>query len=94
MQDGGARKGLAGPAFAPLGCSTIIATRRNFQYVVQSVSSILSCTRHGAIIVELIFDKMVRSLRSGDKIELLGFGCFNARERRARRDVIPKLAQQ
>jgi len=47
-------------------------------------------TKEAAIIVELIFNKMVRALRSGDKIELRGFGCFNTRERRARTGRNPK----
>jgi integration host factor subunit beta len=59
--------------------------------LIEQVSGVVEVpTKEAAIIVELIFDKMVRSLRSGDKIELRGFGCFNTRERRARTGRNPK----
>ena len=36
------------------------------------------------IIVETIFESIVKSLRSGDKIEIRGFGSFRTRQRDAR----------
>jgi integration host factor subunit beta len=59
--------------------------------LIEEVSAVVEVpTKEAAIIVELIFDKMVRSLRTGDKIELRGFGCFKTRERRARTGRNPK----
>ena len=36
------------------------------------------------IVVCAIFDSIVRALRSGDKVEIRGFGSFHTRQRRAR----------
>ena len=36
------------------------------------------------IIVCAIFDSIVRALRSGDKVEIRGFGSFHTRQRRGR----------
>ena len=36
------------------------------------------------VVVGAIFDHIVRALRSGDKVEIRGFGAFHTRERRAR----------
>jgi integration host factor subunit beta len=36
------------------------------------------------VVVRAIFDSIVRALRSGDTIEIRGFGSFRTRQRRAR----------
>jgi integration host factor subunit beta len=41
-------------------------------------------------IVETIFDSIVKSLRSGDKIEIRGFGSFRTRQRNPRVGRNPK----
>ena len=41
-------------------------------------------------IVETIFDSIIESLQSGDKIEIRGFGSFRTRERRGRTGRNPK----
>jgi integration host factor subunit beta len=41
-------------------------------------------------IVETIFESIVKSLRSGDKIEIRGFGSFRTRQRDARVGRNPK----
>ena len=41
-------------------------------------------------IVCAIFDSIVRALRSGDKVEIRGFGSFHTRQRRARIGRNPK----
>src|ERR1022692_1773141 len=52
--------------------------------LIEEVSRVVEVqAKEAAIIVELIFDKMVRALRSGDRVELRGFGVFNTRDRRA-----------
>ena len=43
-----------------------------------------------SVIVEAIFDSIVRSLRSGDKIEIRGFGSFRTRQRQPRIGRNPK----
>ena len=42
------------------------------------------------IVVSTIFDSMVRALRSGDKVEIRGFGSFHTRQRRGRIARNPK----
>jgi integration host factor subunit beta len=42
------------------------------------------------VVVCAIFDNMVRALRSGDKVEVRGFGSFHTRQRRARIGRNPK----
>jgi integration host factor subunit beta len=41
-------------------------------------------------VVSAIFDSIVRALRSGEKVEIRGFGSFNTRQRRARIGRNPK----
>jgi integration host factor subunit beta len=41
-------------------------------------------------IVEAIFDSVVRSLKSGEKIEIRGFGSFRTRQRQSRIGRNPK----
>jgi integration host factor subunit beta len=41
-------------------------------------------------VVRTIFDMIVRALRSGDKVEIRGFGVFKTRQRRARIARNPK----
>jgi integration host factor subunit beta len=42
------------------------------------------------LIVEAILDRMAHSLRTGDKIEIRGFGSFRTRQRQSRIDRNPK----
>lgn len=42
------------------------------------------------VIVETIFDSIVKSLRTGDKIEIRGFGSFRTRQRNSRVGRNPK----
>ena len=42
------------------------------------------------IIVETIFESVVKSLRAGDKVEIRGFGSFRTRQRRTRIGRNPK----
>jgi integration host factor subunit beta len=46
--------------------------------------------KDGEVIVETIFDSIVKSLRAGDKIEIRGFGSFRTRQRKARVGRNPK----
>lgn len=46
--------------------------------------------REAIIIVDVIFDSIVQALRSGDRVELRGFGSFGVRERNSRTGRNPK----
>ena len=59
--------------------------------LIEEVSRVVEMTRKEAeVIVEAIFDSVVRSLRGGDKIEIRGFGSFRTRQRQARVGRNPK----
>src|ERR1700723_2326177 len=45
-------------------------------------------------IVETIFDSIIESLQSGDKIEIRGFGSFRTRQRRGRIGRNPKTGEK
>jgi len=46
------------------------------------------------VIVDTIFDSVVRSLRVGDKIEIRGFGSFRTRQRQPRVGRNPKTGDR
>ncbi|HZP02221.1 MAG TPA: HU family DNA-binding protein [Terriglobia bacterium] len=59
--------------------------------LIDEVSKVVEMTRkESEIIVETIFDSIVKSLRGGDKIEIRGFGSFRTRQRQARIGRNPK----
>src|SRR5882724_2716192 len=59
--------------------------------LIEEVSRVVEMTRKDSeVIVEAIFDSIVRSLRGGDKIEIRGFGSFRTRERQQRVGRNPK----
>lgn len=59
--------------------------------LVEEVSRVVEMTRKDSeIIVEAIFDSVVRSLKSGEKIEIRGFGSFRTRQRQSRIGRNPK----
>jgi len=59
--------------------------------LIEEVSRVVEMTRKEAeVIVEAIFDSIVRSLRGGDKIEIRGFGSFRTRQRQPRVGRNPK----
>jgi integration host factor subunit beta len=59
--------------------------------LIEEVSRVVEMTRkESEIIVETIFDSIVKSLRNGDKIEIRGFGSFRTRQRQARIGRNPK----
>jgi integration host factor subunit beta len=63
--------------------------------LIDEVSRVAELTRKDSeIIVESIFDSVVRSLRAGDKIEIRGFGSFRTRQRRARVGRNPKTGDR
>ena len=59
--------------------------------LIEEVSRVADVNkREGEIIVETIFDSVVKSLRAGDKIEVRGFGSFRTRQRKPRVGRNPK----
>jgi integration host factor subunit beta len=59
--------------------------------LIEEVSRVVEMTRKDSeVIVEAIFDSIVRSLRQGDKIEIRGFGSFRTRQRQPRVGRNPK----
>jgi len=63
--------------------------------LIEEVSRLAELTRKDSeIIVETIFDSIVRSLRVGDKIEIRGFGSFRTRQRKPRIGRNPKTGDR
>jgi len=59
--------------------------------LVDQVTALGDLTRRdGEIIVDLLFDSVIGALKSGDKIEIRGFGSFRTRQRNARIGRNPK----
>ncbi len=59
--------------------------------LIDDVSRVVDMTRkESEIIVEAIFESIVRSLRMNDKIEIRGFGSFRTRQRQPRIGRNPK----
>jgi integration host factor subunit beta len=63
--------------------------------LIEEVSRLAELTRKDSeVIVETIFDSVVRSLRVGDKIEIRGFGSFRTRQRKPRVGRNPKTGDR
>ena len=63
--------------------------------LIEEVSRLAEVTRKDSeVIVETIFDSVVRALRSGDKIEIRGFGSFRTRQRKPRVGRNPKTGDR
>src|SRR6476620_2412066 len=59
--------------------------------LIEEVSRVVEMTRKDSeVIVEAIFDSVVRALRGGDKMEIRGFGSFRTRQRQPRVGRNPK----
>jgi integration host factor subunit beta len=59
--------------------------------LIEEVSGVVEMTRkESEAIVEAILDRIVRSLRTGDKVEIRGFGSFRTRQRQPRIGRNPK----
>ena len=63
--------------------------------LIDEVSGLVELTRKDSeVVVETIFDSIVRSLRAGDKIEIRGFGSFRTRQRKPRVGRNPKTGDR
>lgn len=59
--------------------------------LIENVSQAVELSRKDSeVIVETIFESIVKSLRAGDKIEIRGFGSFRTRQRNSRVGRNPK----
>ena len=59
--------------------------------LIEEVSRTIEMSRKDSeIIVETIFESIVKALRAADKIEIRGFGSFRTRQRRSRVGRNPK----
>jgi integration host factor subunit beta len=63
--------------------------------LIDEVSGLVELTRKDSeVVVETIFDSIIRSLRAGDKIEIRGFGSFRTRQRKPRVGRNPKTGDR
>jgi integration host factor subunit beta len=63
--------------------------------LIEEVSRVVEMSRKDSeVIVETIFDSIVRALRAGDKVEIRGFGSFRTRQRKARIGRNPKTGER
>ena len=63
--------------------------------LVDEVAKVVQLTKKQAeTIVNIVFDSIVDSLRSGQKIELRGFGSFRLRSRKSRTGRNPKTGEK
>ena len=63
--------------------------------LIDEVSRVVEVTRKDSeVILEAIFDSVVRALRNGDKIEIRGFGSFRTRQRQSRIGRNPKTGDR
>ena len=59
--------------------------------LIEEVSRVVEMTRKDSeVIVETIFESIVKALRAADKIEIRGFGSFRTRQRKPRVGRNPK----
>src|ERR1700722_11041753 len=59
--------------------------------LVDKVTTLGDLTRRdGEVIVDTLFESVIGALKSGDKIEIRGFGSFRTRQRNARTGRNPK----
>ena len=65
------------------------------QVLIEEVARLMEIPRKEAhLIVETICGSIVRALRTGDKVELRGFGSFQTHQRRGRVGRSPKTGAQ
>ena len=63
--------------------------------LVDQVTAIGDLTRRdGEVIVDTLFDAVIGALKSGDKIEIRGFGSFRTRQRKPRVGRNPKTGER
>jgi integration host factor subunit beta len=63
--------------------------------LVEEVSRITELTRKDSeVIVDTLFESVIKALKTGDKLEVRGFGSFRVRQRNARVGRNPKTGEK
>ena len=63
--------------------------------LVEEVSKVTELTRKDSeVIVDTLFESVIKALRTGDKLEVRGFGSFRVRQRNARVGRNPKTGDK
>lgn len=63
--------------------------------LIEEVSNAIDVTRKDSeAVIETIFDRIIESLRKGDKVEIRGFGSFRLRQRESRTGRNPKTGEK
>jgi integration host factor subunit beta len=63
--------------------------------LVEEVSKVTELTRKDSeVIVDTLFESVIKALRTGDKLEVRGFGSFRVRQRNARVGRNPKTGEK
>jgi integration host factor subunit beta len=63
--------------------------------LVEEVAKITELTRKDSeVIVDTLFESVIKALRTGDKLEVRGFGSFRVRQRNARVGRNPKTGEK
>ncbi|HEX4999542.1 MAG TPA: HU family DNA-binding protein [Terriglobia bacterium] len=63
--------------------------------LVEEVSRVTELTRKDSeVIVDTLFESVIKALRAGDKLEVRGFGSFRVRQRNARIGRNPKTGDK
>ena len=63
--------------------------------LVEEVSRVTELTRKDSeVIVDTLFESVIKALKTGDKLEVRGFGSFRVRQRNARTGRNPKTGEK
>jgi len=63
--------------------------------LVEEVAKVTELTRKDSeVIVDTLFESVIKALRTGDKLEVRGFGSFRVRQRNARIGRNPKTGEK
>ena len=63
--------------------------------LVEEVAKVTELTRKDSeVIVDTLFDSVIKALKTGDKLEVRGFGSFRVRQRNARVGRNPKTGEK
>ena len=63
--------------------------------LVEEVSKVTELTRKDSeVIVDTLFESVIKALKTGDKLEVRGFGSFRVRQRNARVGRNPKTGEK
>ncbi len=63
--------------------------------LVEEVARVTELTRKDAeVIVDTLFESVIKALKAGDKLEVRGFGSFRVRQRNARVGRNPKTGEK